>query len=90
MVFSSQNAMPAVKFAISMPKETMSRVTRAAKRLGMTRSGFIAIVLDRVARNERDAAVSRKVDEVIAELGAQDLDSAVHLLAARHDQGTEW
>jgi predicted DNA-binding protein len=82
--------MPTVKFAISMPKETMGRVTRAAKRLGMTRSGYIAAILDRVARNERDSAVSRKVNEVLAELSAQDLESAAHLGAARRDEGTEW
>ena len=68
----------------------MSRVTRAAKRLGMTRSGYMAVVLDRVARNERDAAVSRKVDEVLASLGTKDPDSATHLLTARRDEGTEW
>lgn len=82
--------MPSVKFAISMPAETMSRVTRAAKRLGMTRSGYIAVVLDRVARSERDAAVSRKVDEVLASLGTKDPDSATHLLTAGRDEGTEW
>ena len=82
--------MSSTKFAISMPKETMSRVTLAAKRLGMTRSGYIAVVLDRVARNERDVAVSRKVDEVLADLRAQDLAPVAHLLAARRDEGTEW
>jgi hypothetical protein len=44
-----------VKFAISMPRETLKRVDRAAKRLGMTRSHYIAVVLEGVARNERDA-----------------------------------
>ena len=82
--------MNAVKFAISMPRETMSRVDRAAKRLGLTRSRYIAVVLDRVARNERDAAISRKVDEVLSKLGEQDVEAAAFLQAARRDEGTEW
>jgi predicted DNA-binding protein len=82
--------MAVAKFAISMPEETMQRVDRAAKRLRMTRSRYIALVLDRVARNERDAAISSKVDQVLAELDAQDLDTAAHLNAARRDVGTRW
>jgi metal-responsive CopG/Arc/MetJ family transcriptional regulator len=82
--------MAAIKFAISVPEETMSRVDSAAKRLKMTRSGYIAAVLARVARRERDAAISQKVDEVLAELDQQDLASVGHLSAARRDQGTEW
>jgi hypothetical protein len=82
--------MGVTKFAISMPTETMGQVDRAAKWLGMTRSGYIALVLARVAGRERDAAISRKVDKALAEIEAQDLDSAGHLLAARRDEGTEW
>jgi hypothetical protein len=82
--------MSVTKFAISMPTETMGQVDQAAKRLGMTRSRYIALVLARVARRERDAAISRRVDEALAELDAQDLDSARHLLAARRDEGTKW
>lgn len=82
--------MAVVKFAISVPSETMSQVDRAAKRLGMTRSRYIAIVLSRVARRERDAAISKKVDDVLAELDEQDLSSVQHFRAARRDQGTEW
>ena len=82
--------MAAIKFAISVPEETMSRVDGAAKRLKMTRSGYIAAVLARVARRERDAGISQRVDEVLAELDEQDLAAAKHLSAARRDQGTEW
>ena len=82
--------MNAVKFAISMPRETMSRVDRAAKRLGLTRSRYIAVVLDRVARNERDAAITRKVDEVLSKLEQQDLETVALLGAAGRDDGTEW
>jgi metal-responsive CopG/Arc/MetJ family transcriptional regulator len=82
--------MSVTKFAISMPTETMGQVDRAAKRLGMTRSRYIALVLARVAARERDAAISRRVDKALAELDAQDLDSAGRLLAARRDEGTDW
>lgn len=82
--------MRAAKFAISVPAETMSRVDHAAKRLGMTRSRYIAVILARVAQRERDAAVSKRVDQVLAELDRQDLGSVAHLRAARRDEGTEW
>ncbi len=82
--------MPTAKFAISVPFETMRQVDRAAKRLGMTRSRYIATVLAHVARRERDASISRKVDEALAKLGEQDLDTIAHLRAARRDEGTEW
>ena len=82
--------MRATKFAISMPVETMRQVDRAAKRLGMTRSRYIAVVLSRIAQRERDAAISKKVDEVLAELNEQDLDSVEHLRRAKRDEGTEW
>jgi metal-responsive CopG/Arc/MetJ family transcriptional regulator len=82
--------MPATKFAISVPAETMSHVDRAAKRLRMTRSRYIAVVLARVAQRERDALISKKVDDVLTELEQQDLESLAHLNAARRDEGTEW
>jgi hypothetical protein len=90
LVFSWGNTMRATKFAISMPVETMRQVDRAAKRLGMTRSRYIAVVLARIAQRERDAAISKKVDEVLAELNEQDLDSVEHLRRAKRDEGTEW
>ena len=82
--------MTVAKFAISVPKETMGRVDRAAKRLGLTRSRYIATVLARVAERERNSAISRKVDEVLAEMDRQDLETVVHLQKARRDSGTEW
>lgn len=89
-VFSFRNTVAATKFAISVPAATMTQVDRAAKRLGVTRSRYIAVILDRVARRERDAAISKAVDRVLAELDGQDLGSVEHLRAARHDAGTEW
>ena len=68
----------------------MAQVDRAAKRLGLTRSGYIAAVLARVAKRERDASISERVDRVLAELDEQDLDTAQHLRAARRNEGTAW
>jgi hypothetical protein len=82
--------MRCAKLAISIPVETMTHVDRAAKRLGMTRSRYIAVVLDRAAAREQDAAVSRKVDAVLARLEPQELATVAYLRAARRDQGTEW
>jgi metal-responsive CopG/Arc/MetJ family transcriptional regulator len=90
LVFCRWNTMSVAKFAISVPKETMGQVDRAAKRLGLTRSRYIATVLARVAVKERDAAVTKKVDEVLAEMDQQDMDTLKHLLRARRDHGTEW
>lgn len=82
--------MPAAKFAISVPAETMHQVDRAAKRLGMTRSRYISVVLARVAQRERDKAISRRVDEVLDSLDDQDVETVEHLALARRDEGTEW
>jgi hypothetical protein len=81
---------PIAKFAISITSETLRHVDRAAKRLGVTRSRYIAVVLDHLARHERDAAISRRVNQVLAKLDRQDLESAAHWLAGRRNEGTEW
>jgi len=82
--------MTVTKFAISVPVETMREVDRAAKRLRVTRSRYISIVLARVAQRKSDRAISKKVDEVLAELDEQDLETTTHLQRARRNQGTEW
>ena len=82
--------MSVTKFAISVPEDTMNRVDRAAKRLGMTRSRYISVILARVAQRERDADISRRVDEALRELGEQDLDSVRRFGRARRNEGTEW
>ena len=82
--------MRATKFAISVPAETMLEVDRAAKRLGVTRSRYISMVLARVAKRQRDAAISKQVDQALAEISAQDLGFVQYLQRARRDQGTEW
>jgi hypothetical protein len=90
LVFSSRNTVTVTKFAISVPAETMKEVDRAAKRLRMTRSRFISIVLARVARRQGDRAISKKVDAVLAELDEQDFETLTRLQRAGRSQGTEW
>ena len=82
--------MAVTKFAISVPSNTMAEVDRAAKRLGLTRSGYISEVLARIAKRERDASISKRIDRVLEELDEQDLDTARQLRAARRNEGTEW
>ena len=79
-----------VKFAISVPKETLARVDRAAKRLRVTRSRYVSVVLDHVARRERDRSISAAVDRALERIGQQDSETCRHLSAARSDEGTEW
>jgi hypothetical protein len=90
VVFLLENTMAATKFAISVPSKTMAEVDRAAKRLGLTRSGYVAEVLARIAKRERDASISKRIDRVLEELDEQDLATARHLRAARRNEGTEW
>jgi len=59
--------MVAKKLAISLPEEVLERVDAAAARRGMSRSGFIASVLRRVAAAHSDAEVSKRVDELFAD-----------------------
>ena len=82
--------MGVTKFAISVPSKTMAEVDRAAKRLGLTRSGYISEVLTRIAKRERDASISKRIDRVLEDIDEQDLDSERHLRAARRDEGTQW
>lgn len=82
--------MRAIKFAISVPAETMGRVDGAAKRLGMTRSRYISTVLSAIARRERDRAITTRIDEVLQGIETQDLEAVAHLTAASSPAGTEW
>ena len=82
--------MRAAKFAISVPAETMAQVDRAAKRLGLTRSRYISVVLAGVAKHERDTAISKRVDEVVTALGEHDEGTLELLRGAAVRAGTEW
>ena len=79
------------KFAISVPEDIMKDVDAAAKRRGLTRSGFIASVLRRVATARRDADVTRRINELFADeaVVVDAKRSAAGLLSARPAEGWE-
>lgn len=84
--------MAARKFAISVPENVMRQVDRAARRRGMTRSGFIAEVLARVARARTDFEISRRVDAFFAdpEIAREQVETARAFRRAAATAGTEW
>ena len=86
-VFYIGNTVTVAKIAISVPRETVARVDRAARKIKVTRSRFISLVLDAVARNRRDREISARVDAALDEI---EQESTEALLRARHQPGTEW
>jgi hypothetical protein len=80
------------KFAISVPERVMRQVDAAARRRGMTRSGFISEVLGRVASARTDAEISRRVDALFADPGIarEQVETARAFRRAAPTAGTEW
>ncbi len=74
--------------AITVPQEVLSAIDRAARARGESRSGFISRVLRQAVRSRRDAAITRRLDELFADAAvaedqrrrASDLDRV----------GTDW
>ena len=84
--------MAARKFAISVPESVMRHVDRAARRRGMTRSGFVSHVLSRVAEARTDAEISRRVDALFAdpEVAREQGKTARTFRRRAPARGTEW
>jgi predicted transcriptional regulator len=84
--------MPARKFAISVPEEVIREVDHAAKRRGMTRSGFITDVLAQVARARTDAEIARRVDELFSdrEVAREQVETAKQFRRIAPRGGVEW
>ena len=84
--------MPARKFAISVPESVMRHVDRAARRRGMTRSGFVSQVLAHVAEARTDAEISRRVDALFAdpEVAREQRKTARAFRRRVPARGTEW
>ena len=59
--------MPVRKIAISVPEEVLRHVDRAARRAGLTRSGFITALLRRGASARSDAEVTRRLNALFAD-----------------------
>jgi len=84
--------MAARKFAISGPEEVIREVDHAAKRRGMTRSGFIADVLSRVARARSDAEIARRVNDLFSdqEIVREQVETAKRFRRIAPRRGAEW
>ena len=80
------------KFAISMPEEVMEGVDRAARRLGLTRSRFIADTLRRVASARSEAEISRRIDAFFADPAHRESQAkeAAAFRSLGRSEGTEW
>ena len=59
--------MPVRKIAISVPETVVRQVDQAAKRAGLTRSGFITALLRRTAAARSDAQITRQLDALFAD-----------------------
>ena len=76
------------KIAITVPEDVLEAVDAAAKERGESRSGFISRVLRAALRARRDAAITRRLDELFMNEGVaaeqrrltREMDSA----------GTDW
>lgn len=55
------------KTAIAVPEELLADVDRAASERGVSRSVYITRVLTVAVRARRDAAITRKLDELFAD-----------------------
>jgi hypothetical protein len=80
------------KLAISVPEEVIREVDHAAKRCGMTRSGFITDILSRVARARTDAEISRRVNDLFSdpEIAREQLETAKGFRRITPSRGVEW
>lgn len=84
--------MAAKKLAISVPEEVIREVDHAAKRRGMTRSGFITDVLSHVARARTDAEIARRVNDLFAdaEIAGEQVETAKRFRRIAPRRGAEW
>ncbi len=84
--------MAARKLAISVPEEVIRKVDQAAKRRGMTRSGFITDVLSHVARARTDAEIARRVNDLFSdpEIVRDQVETAKQFRRIAPRRGAEW
>jgi hypothetical protein len=77
--------------AITIPAELLSDVDRAARDLGESRSGYITRILSLAVRARRNAAITRRLDELFADasVAAEQRRSAAELDAAGFDWNNE-
>lgn len=85
--FKSTN-MPLRKTAIALPADLLAEVDRAARAEHQSRNRFVTRVLEAAVRARRDADVTRRLNELLADpdLSREQLRTAAELDAA----GTDW
>ena len=84
--------MPTKKFAISIPEAVMAGVDRAARLRGVTRSRFIAQVLQRASSAQSDAELREAIDSLfndpdVVQEQSKTSEAFADLVAP---EGTEW
>ena len=80
--------MPFRKTAIAVPHELLTAVDRAARSRGESRNRFVIRVLQHAVRANRDAEITRRLNELFA---APDLAQQQSRETSELDQvGTDW
>jgi metal-responsive CopG/Arc/MetJ family transcriptional regulator len=76
------------KIAITVPEDVLAAVDAAAKERGESRSGFISRVLRAALRARRDAAITRRLNELFMN---EDAVAEQRRLTREMDAaGTDW
>ena len=78
-----------MKTAVSIPDPVFKAAEKAARRLGVTRSGLYAKALERYLQQMDDAALTARLDAVYAEESSA-LDSRVAEIQARSLPVERW
>jgi len=80
--------MSSSKIAITVPEDVLVAVDAAAKERGESRSGFISLVLRAAMRARRDAAITRRLNELFMN---EDTVAEQRRLTREMDAaGTDW
>ncbi|MFP5452090.1 MAG: CopG family transcriptional regulator [Thermoleophilia bacterium] len=61
-----------MKTAISLPDATFDRIERAARRMGVSRSEFLARAAERWLRDLEAAEITEAIDRALVEAGGDD------------------
>ena len=67
MEYNESYHMASAKIAITIPEDVLSEVDAAARERGESRSGFISRILRVALTSRRDAAITRRLNEVFAD-----------------------
>lgn len=76
------------KTAIAVPETLLADVDRAAQERGESRSAYITRVLAVAVRARRDAEITRKLDELFADVRVKKAQR--RSAAALDELGTDW